>query len=842
MVLEGVINRLRHGITRVTAIHQVSLRWAGYRTPALGCAWSVVPAAGDLEAPRIVLNRSRTLLVSCCFLCAGPGCSDDQQAQSSGGGAAGSGSDATGAGGSVECSPGQVLCPDGCVTLAADPTNCGQCGLVCPAGAGCVNGSCVCPADTGLCDNACLDLSQDAANCGGCGIQCAAGQLCELGQCVCQPGLSSCAGTCVDLQSDGNNCGQCGVVCPAGQVCSEGGCTTDCLLVGQTACGASCVDLSSDPLNCGSCGTMCAAGRVCSEGNCVCPAGLADCAGQCVDLTADVLNCGQCGVACAAGQSCLAGVCQAESGGTGGAGAGIGGSGTGGDLASGGTGTGGDLGSGGTGTGGDLGSGGTGTGGDLGSGGTGTGGAVTDAGCEELITNPSINWRESSLQTDQEIVECLATSLGRPVGYGENAFGGYDPAGGSTLTVITKSSGPSVEQQIADAVSGDGYNWIVFDKVDFASPSEIALYRLHCDDADVQAALGISSAANCIDYQAWCAANDVSGASCLETFFNDRLNDGDLPIRNVRIGSNTTIDGRQSQAYFVFSGFAIGSDSDGEPVDTATSVILTNLLFQGAGHTEDHDLDPDMIRSTGASHDIWIHQNTFDLTGDSAFDVKVGAYDVTMSFNLVKDVLRATLHGSSDSRTINEQITTTIHHNAFITTDAYYDAFGNTGRRVPLLRRGRSHLFNNVFYGYRKDILSVRVGARIAFEDNMFLANPAIIGDDDIDYYLTTLLRDFREGGLEISGSHVWMSDASCNLDPSASGDLTASYGSTPDMFSDYSAASQSTINANRFSAGEDLADYVLATAGKGGATPFNSPYTEGQAAIMSLPHSACQQ
>jgi pectate lyase len=182
-----------------------------------------------------------------------------------------------------------------------------------------------------------------------------------------------------------------------------------------------------------------------------------------------------------------------------------------------------------------------------------------------------------------------------------------------------------------------------------------------------------------------------------------------------------------------------------------------------------------------------------------------------------------------------------MHHNAFITTDALYDEFGNTGRRVPLIRRGASHLFNNVFYNYLKDILSVRVGGRVAFEDNMFLANPAVIADDDIDYYLTTLLRDFREGGLEITGSYVWMSDASCNLDSSAQGDLTASHGSTPDMLSDYSDASRSVISANRFPAGTDLADYVLATAGKGGAMPFNSPYTPGQSAIMAMPHSACQ-
>ncbi len=535
------------------------------------------------------------------------------------------------------------------------------------------------------------------------------------------------------------------------------------------------------------------------------------------------------GVSSTGGLAGTGGVATGGLGATGGEGA-TGGAVTGGASTSGGTGT-----TGGNGTTGGV----TTTGGAASTG--GAGGTFTDADCEELISNPDINWRESSLQTDQEIVECLATSLGRPVGYGEDALGGYDPTGGSQLVVITKSSDISVEQQIADAVSSEEHRWIVFDKRDFATPSEIALYRLRCDDADVQSALGISSAANCIDYQAWCTANGVGGDSCLETFFNDRLNDSDLPIRNVHVSSNTTLDGRQSQAYFLFSGFAIGSDSSGEPVETATSVIMTHLLFQGAGHTEDHGLDPDMIRSTGASHDIWIHKNTFDLTGDSAFDVKVGAYDVTMSFNLVRNVKRAALHGSSDSRTINEQIATTMHHNAFVTTDDLYDTFGNTGRRVPLIRRGKSHLLNNVFYNYRKDILSVRVGARVAFEDNMFLANPAVAGDDDIDYYLENLLDDFQEGGLEISGSRVWMADSSCQLDPSASGDLTASYGSTPDMLSEYSAASQSTIAANRFTSGPELASYVLATAGRDGAVPFNSPYTPGREAILGMPPIACQ-
>src|SRR5690606_29461068 len=172
------------------------------------------------------------------------------------------------------------------------------------------------------------------------------------------------------------------------------------------------------------------------------------------------------------------------------------------------------------------------------------------------------------------------------------------------------------------------------------------------------------------------------------------------------------------------------------------------------------ELDPDMIRSTGASHDIWIHKNDFDLTGDSAFDVKVGAYGITMSFNRVVDVLRASLHGSSDSRVINEQITTTMHHNAFVTRDERYLTFGNTGRRVPLIRRGTSHQLDNVFVNYRKDVLSLRVGASVLVEDNVYLVNQAHQEKDSVEASLDelsgNLLRDVDGGNIRAEGTYLW--------------------------------------------------------------------------------------
>ncbi|MBN2192211.1 MAG: hypothetical protein JW751_05300 [Polyangiaceae bacterium] len=480
------------------------------------------------------------------------------------------------------------------------------------------------------------------------------------------------------------------------------------------------------------------------------------------------------------------------------------------------------------------------TGGDV-----GTGGIVGTASCEALTNDPSVNWRDSALRTDQEIVECLATSLGTPVGYGENATGGYDPAGGSRLVVITRDPGESVEQQLLNAIGTEDHKWIVFDKEDFAEPYEVAMYRLWCDDEEVLSAIGASSAESCRDHRLWCAEHGVAAADCVEQFFNVTLNDGELPIRVNQIHSNTTIDGRGSQAYIFFSGFKIGADSDSQPTHTDQNVIVTNLRFQGAGHTEDHDLDPDMIRSTGGSRDIWIHQNTFDTTGDSAWDVKVGAHHITMSFNLVRNVQRTCLHASGDSETVSTAIATTMHNNAFVTTDDLFESFGQGGRRVPLIRFGKSHLFNNVFFNYRRQVVSVRVGARLFMNDNVFLVNAASAAsrDDDLPYYVENLLAGFEEdgGGLEVVRSRVWLSDPACRLDPSDSGDLAASHGSAPDPIMDYNEASRVAIAAHLLSAGAELADYVFATAGKGAATPFNSPYTLGREAILALGRGSCQ-
>lgn len=476
----------------------------------------------------------------------------------------------------------------------------------------------------------------------------------------------------------------------------------------------------------------------------------------------------------------------------------------------------------------------------------GTGG-LSNA-CYRLATDPYTNWYETSLQSDQEIVKCLSDSLGKAVGYGENARGGYDPGGNSKLTVIVKHhpEGKTVEQQLVEAIASNSPNWIVFDKVDFRETSEVALYRLHCANPQLQTSLNMTEE-QCLDHRRWCADNNISGEkNCLSRFFNGPFNSKSLSfVRNPVIGSNTTIDGRMSEAVFLFYGFMIGRDSSGVSTQKSDNVILTHLNFKGAGHSEDHEIDPDMIRVTGESKDVWIHKNTFDLTGDAAFDVKVGAHNITMSFNRVVDVLRASLHGSSDSRVINTQITTTMHHNAFVTRDENYMTLGNTGRRVPLIRRGTSHMFNNLFVNYRKDILSIRVGAQVLWEDNMVVINRSHQEKSNLEAALSelanNLVRDTGGGNYRGEGVYLWFADAACNLDDTTRRELGGHSGSVGDLTLAYTPASQAMVTGQRIAAGQELADYVSATAGKYGQLPFNSPLAGNRSYVLGLGKVNCQ-
>jgi pectate lyase len=216
-----------------------------------------------------------------------------------------------------------------------------------------------------------------------------------------------------------------------------------------------------------------------------------------------------------------------------------------------------------------------------------------------------------------------------------------------------------------------------------------------------------------------------------------------------------------------------------------------------------------------------------------------------MSFNRLVNVKRAVLHGSSDSHTIDKQITTTMHNNAFVTTDDSYTLLGNTLRRVPLLRHGKTHMFNNVFVNYRNQILSLRVGASALMEDSVFVVNAIHQEKSTAQLSLAeisaNLFKDISGGSFRNDRNLLWFSDAACNLTPSTQTALTATNGTVANLASNYNAASQATINSWRFAAGQELVDYVSATAGKYGQIPYNSPLAGDKYYVLGLGKVACQ-
>ena len=163
----------------------------------------------------------------------------------------------------------------------------------CAIGGGCCGGAectgtgdgvCTCPqAAPNVCGGVCVDFQSDESNCGACGVECPAGETCEGGVCrcggqICESGLTCCNGQCVNLRTDENNCTECGNVCPqvanAFVECGEGvdesgvrgyGCTYKCGAThadcdGDLANGCE-TRIYDDPNNCGRCGRVCPAGE-----------------------------------------------------------------------------------------------------------------------------------------------------------------------------------------------------------------------------------------------------------------------------------------------------------------------------------------------------------------------------------------------------------------------------------------------------------------------------------------------------------------------------------------------------------------------------------------------------
>lgn len=229
------------------------------------------------------------------------------------------------------------------------------------------------------------------------------------------------------------------------------------------------------------------------------------------------------------------------------------------------------------------------------------------------------------------------------------------------------------------------------------------------------------------------AINAYDGSSGLVLNYTGRFNFASitdvcaqwrLPAQTLQIKdkSNITIKGANGSS----ANFGVRIVSD------ARNIIVQNMtigLLPGGEAADAISIEGD---SSGRPNGIWIDHNTIfssltqcagagDASWDGAIDNKKGAYNITYSYNHIYNHQKVALNGHSDSDTTNDAMRVTYHHNRF----------ENVKARLPLQRRGRTHIFSNYFNNVGTSGINVRMGGLSLIEANHFenVRNPVTSRD-----------------------------------------------------------------------------------------------------------------
>lgn len=231
-------------------------------------------------------------------------------------------------------------------------------------------------------------------------------------------------------------------------------------------------------------------------------------------------------------------------------------------------------------------------------------------------------------------------------------------------------------------------------------------------------------------------------------------------------------------------------------VGNAHNVIVRNMtigLLQGGEAADSISIEGN---STGKPSNIWIDHNTIfasltncsgagDASFDGGIDMKKGANRITISYNHVYNYQKVALNGYSDSDTLNAGSLTTYHHNRF----------ENVKARLPLLRWGKAHIYNNYFGNVGTSGINVRMDATTLIESNYFenVVNPVTSRDSSkIGYW------ELRNNHV---GSGITWTSASGTYVNATSWATTKAYGSvgysyTPDLAANVKAKVFATAGA----------------------------------------------
>lgn len=322
--------------------------------------------------------------------------------------------------------------------------------------------------------------------------------------------------------------------------------------------------------------------------------------------------------------------------------------------------------------------------------------------------------------------------------------GGYGASAAATYTVSTRSQFLSALALGGSSASDSAKIIYVSGMIDLCSDSA----GNHLDPEDF-----ISSAGYATSYPAYQDWIDAYAASCdtdtASTLASVRstLAAAQKAVVIVKIGSNTSILGLGSDA-----GFKNGSLS----VSGKTNVVLRNLTVLDSydyfpAWDEGENLinsEYDTVTVNSASTYVWIDHCTLGdgdrpdsslphvtiggedkkwVTHDGLLDVTKGSDFVTISWNQILDHDKTMLFGSSDSNggtgatNDTDKLRVTVHHNLF----------DGASQRLPRVRFGKVHVYNNVYQNVGLYSIGVGDHSRIWSENNVFASESTSVKSYD---------------------------------------------------------------------------------------------------------------
>ncbi|MFF4793154.1 polysaccharide lyase family 1 protein [Streptomyces sp. NPDC001276] len=203
----------------------------------------------------------------------------------------------------------------------------------------------------------------------------------------------------------------------------------------------------------------------------------------------------------------------------------------------------------------------------------------------------------------------------------------------------------------------------------------------------------------------------------------------------VDVGSNTTVLGVGSSSGFTGGGLRLKNVSN---------VVVRNLQISKAVGT-------DAITVQGSTR-VWIDHNSLSSDRDHGKDYYDGLLDVshasdyvTVSWNTFKDHYKGSLVGHSDNNASEDtgHLRVTYHHNWF----------NNVNSRIPSLRFGTGHFYDNYVVGAETAVHS-RMGAQMLVENNVFRGTSVAVTtnrDSKQDGYANLRGNDLGGAATEVS-------------------------------------------------------------------------------------------